>query len=77
MCAGVHIYINVYTNKTYIYIRDTYIYIYKLCKGMCFPRFTPSDPVWEGDVPLFVTKPVTAVSGNAPCAVRDRDSFQG
>lgn len=44
---------------------------------MYFPRFTPSDAVWEGDVPLFVTKPVTAVSGNASCAVRDRDSFQG
>lgn len=28
----------------------------------------------EGDVPLFVTKPVTAVSGNALC---DRDSLQG
>lgn len=75
LCEGVNIYINVYTNKTYIYKR--YIYIYKLCKGMYFPRFTPSDAVWEGDVPLFVTKPVTAVSGNASCAVRDRDSFQG
>lgn len=38
---------------------------------MYFLRFTPSDAVWEGDVPLFVTKPVTAVSGNASCAVRD------
>lgn len=46
VCVGVHIYINVYTNKTYIYKRCIHIYIYKLCKGMCFPRFAPSDPVW-------------------------------
>lgn len=77
VCVRACIFISMYTQIKLIYIRDTYIYIYKLCKGMCFPRFTPSDPVWEGDVPLFVTKPVTAVSRNAPCAVRDRDSFQG
>lgn len=76
MYGGVHIYINVFTNKTYIYKR--YIYIYISCTRVCVSLGLLQVILsGEGDVPLFVTKPVTAGSENAACAVWDRDSFQG
>lgn len=74
--GGVHIYINVDTNKTYIYKRYIYIYIscVRVCVSLGLLQVILSG---EGDVPLFVTQAVTAMSGNASCAVCDRDSFQG
>lgn len=77
--GGVHIYINVYTNKTYIYKRylNIYIYIYKLCKGMCFPRFTPGDRVWGRWCALVCIQASHCREWEALCTVCDRDSFQG
>lgn len=75
MYGGVHIYINVSQIKL-IYIRDTDIYIScaRVCVSLGVLQVILSG---EGDVPLFVTQPVTAMSGNASCAVRDRDSSRG
>lgn len=65
MYGGVHIYISVYTNKTYIYKRYINIYIYISCARVCVSLGLLQVIVsGEGDVPLFVSKPVTAVSGN-------------
>lgn len=67
-----------YTQIKLIYIRDTYIYIYISCARVCVSLgLLQMILSGEGDVPLFVTKPVTAVSGDALCTVCDRDSFQG
>lgn len=64
------------TNKTYIYKRYRYIYIScaRVCVSLGVLQVILSG---EGDVPLFVTQPVTAMSGNASCAVCDRDSSRG
>lgn len=77
MCVGACIFISMYTQIKLIYIRDTYIYIYKLCKGVVSLGLLQVILSGEGDVPLFVTQPVTAASGNALWALCHRDSFRG
>lgn len=76
VCMGACIFISMYSQIKLIYIRDTYIYIScaRVCVSLGLLQVILSG---EGDVPLFVTKPVTAGSENAACAVWDRDSFQG
>lgn len=78
VCVWACIFISMYTQIKLIYIRDAYIYIYISCARVCVSLGLLQVILsGEGDVPLFVTQPVTASSGNVLCTVCDRDSFQG